>query len=104
MQSAIFYIAVSQADLSGFVANTLGFAISLLISYFGQSRWTFADRKRRSVPRFLVVALTSFGIGSGGAWLIVDRLLFPPAVMVPIILIAIPSSSFVLMRSWAFKR
>ena len=103
-QATIFYVLARYTSLSGFVANTLAFFFALIISYFGQSRWTFADRTNRSIPRFFTIALASFIIGSGGAWIVVDRLGFSPVWVVPIILIAIPAASFVLMRAWAFTR
>jgi putative flippase GtrA len=103
-QSSIFYALAKYTSLSGFVANTLAFIFALVISYFGQSRWTFADRTKRSIPRFLTIALASFTISSGGAWIVVDRWRFSPIWMVPIILIVIPATSFVLMRVWAFTR
>jgi putative flippase GtrA len=103
-QAGIFYVLAKDTSLSGFVANTLAFFFALIISYFGQSRWTFADRTNRSIPRFLTIALASFIIGSGGAWIVVDRWRFSPIWVVPIILILIPATSFILMRAWAFTR
>lgn len=102
VQAFLFLFLAKYLELSGFVANTLAFAVSLVISYFGQSRWTFSDRKERSVARFLTLAAVSFVLGSGGAWLVVDRWGYSAYWMFPAILILIPLASFLLMRGWVF--
>lgn len=101
-QALLFMLLVAHAGLSGFIANTLAFLASLLISYFGQSRWTFGDRTKRSVSRFLALVIVSFTLGSGGAWAVVDLWGRSPYWMLPVILIVIPLSSFFLMRGWIF--
>lgn len=103
-QALVFYVAATHFGISGLAANTCGFLISLPISYWGQSRWTFSDHTTRSTPRFLVIAVVSFVIGSVGSWLVVDHGKLAPVWVLPIILLAIPGASFVLMRSWAFTR
>jgi putative flippase GtrA len=103
MQALIFFFLAQYAGLSGFAANTVGFAVSLVISYWGQSRLTFSDRKYRSVSRFLIIAVVSFVIGSGSGWLIVDVAHRSPLWVLPIILLAIPAASFFMMRGWAFR-
>lgn len=102
-QAVVFFLPAQYGGLSGFWANTVGWAVSLLISYWGQSRLTFSDRKYRSVARFLIIAVVSFVIGSGSGWLIVDVAHFSALWVLPIILLAIPGASFFMMRGWAFR-
>lgn len=103
-QATLFFVLEKYTGLSGLVANAFAFVFALLISYFGQSRWTFADRENRSIPRFITIGLVSLVVGSGGAWIIVDRWRFSPIWMLPVILFIIPAASFLLMRAWAFTR
>jgi putative flippase GtrA len=102
VQATLFWLIMKNVAISGFSANTLAFAASLVVSYFGQSRWTFGDRPNRSILRFVMLALLSFAIGSAAAWLIVDRGGYSPNWMLPVILIVIPLTSFVVMRSFVF--
>lgn len=102
-QALVFMILTHNAQLSGFIANTVGAAVSFLVSYVGQSRWTFSDREEKSVPRFAFIALATLSIGNGSAWLIVDRAHASPYWVLPIILLVVPTLSFLLMRSWAFR-
>jgi putative flippase GtrA len=102
-QAVVFFLLAQYVGLSGFWANTVGFAASLVISYWGQSRLTFSDRKYRSVSWFMIIAVISFVIGSGSGWLIVDVAHFSPVWVLPIILLVIPGTSFLMMRRWAFR-
>jgi putative flippase GtrA len=102
-QASLFFFLANYAGFSGFTANAIGYAVSLLISYYGQSQWTFSDQKDRSILRFLAIAILSFILGSGGALLIVDWARASPLWVLPIILLVIPGMSFLMMRHWAFR-
>ena len=101
---ASLLVILNRGGLSGFAANLVGWAVSVGVSYFGQSRWTFRDRERRSVLRFLAIAIMAFSVSSGGAWLIIDRAHASPLFVLPIILFVVPGLSFCLMWAWAFKK
>src|ERR1044072_8888874 len=96
-QAIIFFVLANYAGFSGVGANTIGCAASLIISYLGQSRWTFSDRKDRSIPRFLVIAIVSFILSSGSGWVAVDWVKISPFWVLPIILLLIPFTSFLMM-------
>jgi putative flippase GtrA len=103
VQACLFVVLTNNAHFSGLLENTLGYGVSLVVSYVGQSRWTFSDRNERSKFRLLFIAAVSLIIGSGGARLIVDWAQASPLWELPIILIIIPVCSFLMMRAWAFR-
>ena len=102
MQAFLFLALAGYAGVSGFVANTVAYVVSLSISYFGQSRWTFSDRKKRSIWKFLILVFVLLMIGSVGSWLVCDLWGLSSAWMLPIILLVIPATSFVMMDRWVF--
>jgi putative flippase GtrA len=85
------------------MANAAGSVIALVISYLGQSRWTFSDRQDQSLTKFLCVAVITLLVGSACTWLIVDWAGKPPAWAVPVLLVVIPLISYLMISFWAFR-
>src|SRR5271167_3164344 len=63
-QAFSVFVLANYADFSGFASSAVGHAVSLVISYPGQNRWTFTDRKDRSIPKILMVVVVSFILAS----------------------------------------
>ena len=101
-QASIFIVLAEKFRISGFVSYTVAVTTSLIVAYFGQSRWTFAGRKSRSVVNYCIVVLISFALGSGGTWVIVDWAKFSPYFALPLMIFVIPLLSFLMLRAWAF--
>ena len=102
VQAFLFVVLAGYVGVSGFAANTVAYAVSLLISYFGQSCWTFSDRKKRSISKFLILVFVLLMLGSVGSWVVCDLWGLSSAWMLPIILLVIPGTSFVMMDKWVF--
>ena len=102
-QAAIYLLLAQYFRFEGLISYAVAVLSSLVITYFGQSRWTFADRKSRSVVRYAIVVAGMFCLGSIGTWLIVDSAKFPPAWALPLMVILIPFMSFLLLRHWVFR-
>ncbi len=102
-QACSFVALTYYCGLSGFAASFWALIVSLMISYYGQSRWTFSDRKKRSIFKFSIIAMMSFVLNTGAGLLIVDWWQLSPIWVVPIIL-SVPFFSFLTMRGWAFTK
>lgn len=101
-QASIFIVLTEKFRISGIVSYTAAVITSLIVAYFGQSRWTFAARKSRSVLNYCAVVLVSFALGSGGTWMIVDWARLSPYFALPLMVFVIPLLSFFMLRAWAF--
>jgi len=102
-QASIFIFLASAVKLSGLVSYTLAVAASLMVAYFAQSRWTFADRKSRSPIKYLAVFIWSFCVGSTSTWIIVDWAKLSPFWALPVMVVVIPFMSFLMLRAWVFR-
>jgi putative flippase GtrA len=102
-QAAIFLLLANVLRLKGLLSYAIAVAISLIVAYFGQSRWTFADRKSRSVVKYLLVVVLCFCVGSLSTWLIVDWGRLSPFWALPVMVFFIPTMSFLMLRAWAFR-
>jgi putative flippase GtrA len=103
VQAGIFLLLAELFRLSGLVSYVLAVITSLVVAYFGQSRWTFAARKSRSVTKYGVVVLISFALGSVGTWVIVDWAGLSPFFALPLMVFVIPFLSFLMLRAWVFR-
>ena len=103
VQAGIFILLAQHFRLSGLVSYVVAVITSLVVAYFGQSRWTFAARKSRSVVKYGVVVLISFALGSIGTWAIVDWARLSPFLALPLMVLVIPFLSFLMMRAWVFR-
>ena len=102
-QATLFLLLANGLRLQGLLSYAIAVGVSLLVAYFGQSRWTFAERKSRSVSKYLAVVVISFCVGSASTWLIVDWARLSPLWALPVMVLFIPVMSFVMLRSWAFR-
>lgn len=102
-QVSIYIILATVLQLSGLISYTFAVIVSLVVAYFGQSRWTFADRKSRSVWKYSIIVIVSFCMGSGSTWVIVDWARLSPLWALPVMIVVIPFMSFLMLRAWAFR-
>jgi putative flippase GtrA len=105
VHAVLFMLLVEGARWSGAAATPVAFLCAFIVSYLGQSRWTFrADHAWPQFARYAATALVGLGLNVLAAWSIVDIAGWPPAFVLPFALGAIPALTFVMMRLWVFRR
>jgi putative flippase GtrA len=90
------------------VANALGFAAGVNLSFAGHRGWTFRDQHaradaRRSLPRFWAVALLGFALNTTFVWLVTGPLALAYGWAIPLIAGVTPVVTFALSKLWAFR-
>jgi putative flippase GtrA len=98
---------IAMVWLAPLVANVVGFCCAFPVSFAGHFHWSFRGRGAlwvHALPRFVLVALSSFGANE----LLYAALLrftpWHPRVSLVVTLLAVAASTFVLSRGWAFAR
>lgn len=87
------------------VASVAGFVVSLVVSYAGHAKFTFAvrdDRHGRFGPRFLCASVGLAVLCSGLAQALVSGLGLNPAVVTGLIAVMYPGASFLMHSIWSF--
>ena len=98
-------VLVAALGLAPLVANVAGFAIAFGVSYAGQRRWTFGAGDlphRRSLPRYLAVALGGFALNESLYALLLG---FTPLHYIPALVLTVAAAAtatYLASRSWAF--
>ncbi len=87
------------------VASICGYAMGMFVSFFGQSRYTFAVGANSwgQVRRFVVLSIGGFLFSWGGVYLAVEWLkvsVFWGSLATAAI---IPATNFVVMNCWVFS-
>jgi putative flippase GtrA len=89
------------------VANTLGFAVAVNLSFVGHRGWTFRDQEKgdagRSLLRFWIVALLGFALNTLIVWAITGPLGLAYGWAIPLMVGATPLATFTLSKAWAFR-
>lgn len=105
----VFVLAIETLAIRPLLANLLAFAIALVVSFSGHSRWTFRPRSGAPAPdsavnaaRFLFVALIGLAFNSGVVYTIVDLLGWPYQAALLLMVSAVPMVVFLLSKYWAF--
>ena len=104
---AILKVLVSVLALTPLTGNAIAFAIAFVVSYTGQSLWTFNHKQhqhRGTLLRFLITQLLcSFALNQGLYALILAFTPLHYMVASFIVLITVPLATFTLSKYWAFK-
>lgn len=88
------------------IANLAAFGAVFLVSFAGHFGYTFSARHvllRRSLQRFVVVAVTGFGINETVLAILVAQKAVVPQIGLVFSTVLAAASTFVLSRIWAFK-
>ena len=92
---------------SPLLANTLGFAVAVNLSFVGHRHWTFKGESpadaRRSLMRFWLVALIGFLLNTAFVWLVTGPLGLAYGWAIPLIAGVTPLATFALSKLWAFR-
>lgn len=115
LSAAVTHVAIFSALLEFEImppvaANTVGFAVAFLVSFFGHFKFTFGaqtkdlDRagQRAAFAKFIAVALIGYLLNTLAVYLIIDvynlHYLFSVAVMLTVV----PAVVFAISKFWAF--
>lgn len=98
-------VLVEVAGLRAVVASTLGFVLSIAVSYTLQKSWVFTStaRHRGALPKFLVAAGAAALLNSGVLTLgteVLDLHYLPVQVVA---LVLIPVSNYLINSWWTFR-
>lgn len=101
---SIVILLVEAGLLQPLVANIIAFICAFNISFFGHRHLTFRKSKnsfRTALPRFLLVASTSFVLNEGLFYFFLKVL--PYTVALVLVLILVSLITFILSKIWAFR-
>lgn len=86
-------------------ANLVGYSAAVLVSYFGNARFTFGNAalQRGQFARFLAVSLFGLALNQAITFVAVDRFGLDFRLALGVVVVVVPAVSFVLSRIWAFR-
>ena len=89
---------------SAMLATSTGYVCAVGVSYLGNARFTFGRPAMDAAQfaRFLVVSLIGFAANLAITHLLADRLKWPFAATLAVIVVIIPALSFTASKLWAF--
>lgn len=101
----VAWLANRVAGQEPFVANGCGFLAAFTLSYLGHFYWTFGRQAghARHLPRFVVVAGLGYALTNLIVWAVTVRGGYPFEAALAVILVAVPASTWLLARIWAFR-
>lgn len=101
----VAWIANRLLHVPPYGANACGFVAAFSLSYLGHFYWTFARQSGHAhhLPRFVIVALCGYALTNVIVWAVTDRGGYAFEVSLAVILVAVPASTWVLSRLWAFR-
>jgi putative flippase GtrA len=90
---------------SALEANLIGYSVAVLVSYFGNARFTFgkAALQGDQFARFLAVSLFGLALNQAITFVAVNRLGLDFRLALGVVVIVVPAVSFGLSRIWAFR-
>ncbi|KKX30813.1 GtrA family protein [Rhizobium sp. LC145] len=104
----VFSLAIDLANIEPSLANVAGFLAAFIVSFSGQSSWTFPSKsmdrlqRRRRFLRYIAVSLTGFLMNAATVHVLVYMLAYPYTYALPIMGVGVPAILFVLNKYWAF--
>ena len=93
------------AAASALQANLIGYSGAVLVSYFGNARFTFRSTAMHGpqFARFLAVSLFGLALNQAITFLAVKVAGLPFLVGLGLVVTIVPVVSFALSRAWAFR-
>lgn len=103
----VYAATIEFLALPPLLANALGFAMGVNISFVGHGRWTFRSEDptpgRGNLLRFWAVALLGLALNTAFVQLVTGVLMLHYVWSIPLIAGVTPLLTFTLSRSWAFR-
>ncbi|HSF95384.1 MAG TPA: GtrA family protein [Thermohalobaculum sp.] len=86
-------------------ANLVAFLCALCLSFLGQTRLTFPDRKADTGAflRFTAVSLLGLGLNQAIVWLVTSVLDRPYWLALATIIATVPAATFLALKFWALR-
>jgi putative flippase GtrA len=97
---------IALLDVRPFLANFVGWAVAVFVSFSGHYLLTFRQQKKSLGPairRFLVISASGFAINELAFVSLLKLTTIPYYLLLAIILLAIAALTFVFSRYWAFR-
>jgi len=97
---------IAWFDILPFLANFIGWAVAVFVSFSGHYFLTFRLQKKSLWPairRFLVISASGFAINEMAFVSLLKLTDIPYYLLLAIILLAIAALTFVFSRYWAFR-
>lgn len=87
------------------LASTVGFVLSIVVSYALQKRWVFASAARHStaLPRFLVAAVAAMLLNAAVLTVGTELLAVHYLLVQAVALVLIPVSNYLINALWTFR-
>lgn len=90
--------------LSPLAANLVGYVCAVLVSYFGNARWSFEKtRDWGQFARFIVMSLAGLALNQAITWVATGPLGLPFWLALGVVVVVVPAVSFVVARIWVFE-
>jgi len=101
---AVALTARTALRLDPLIANFIGYACAVGVSYVGNARLTFGRSARDAgqFARFLLISLLGLALNQAIVHLLVDRGHWPFWLALGPVVVLVPLLSFVLLKLWAF--
>lgn len=99
---SLYVGCVALLGMVPLLANTIGFAFGVQVSYFGHGRWTFRDAEGSRL-RFWVVSGVGFALNTLFVQLVTGTLGLAYGWAIPLIAGVTPVLTFTLSKLWAFR-
>jgi putative flippase GtrA len=106
VHAVVFAILVERLGQDPMMANMGGYAVAVVISYFGNFRWTFGASRPEVTDflKFCLVTVVGFAINSAAVWVIMERQNLTYPYVLPVFLGVTPVVVFTINRVWTFRR
>ncbi|AMK77234.1 MULTISPECIES: GtrA family protein [Methylomonas] len=104
--TSLFIFMMETHFAKALQANFIAFSVAFLISFLGQFHWTFRNSGEshwaKKMAKFMVVALIGLGLNTTAVYIIVDQLLLSYNYAVLFMTTAVPATTFIINKKWAF--
>lgn len=106
VHAAVYVLFVSAFNTHAQLANFMGYAVALTVSWFGQRSWTFAHVRQvgrvSAKLRFLITSLTGYGLNVTWVWCASEGPGLHEYHALLGILLLTPIFVFLLLKWWVF--
>lgn len=101
---AVALAANSLLKLPPLTANLAGYVCAVLVSYFGNARWSFEKtRDWGQFARFILMSLAGLALNQAITWVATGPLGLPFWLALGIVVAVVPIVTFVVARIWVFE-
>lgn len=92
-------------ETTALMANAIGYVSAVGVSYGGSLLWTFrVEARLAQAARFVGVSLAGLGLNEALTYVIVETLGLPFTVALGVVIIVVPTTTYLLSRCWVFGK